>query len=109
MHEHFAYFDLAVSECGGTIVKTIGDALIAVFTDPVDAVQVGVQEFNRASDSKDIIIKVGLHGGPCIVVNLNERLDCFGTTINMVARLQALSLGGRYHLVNLDGRRSRGS
>lgn len=100
VHEHFAYLSRAVRERGGTIVKTMGDAVMAVFADPVDAVhaalavQSGVQEFNRASASEDIVIKVGLHGGPCIAVNLNEKLDYFGTTINMAARLQALSQGG---------------
>ena len=56
--------------------------------------QEGVQEFNRSSGSEDIVIKVGLHGGSCIAVTLNEQLDYFGTTINMAARLQALSIGG---------------
>ena len=100
VHEHFAYLGRAVREQNGTIIKTMGDAVMAVFSDPVDAVhaalsvQEGVQEFNRDSGSEDIVIKVGLHGGSCIAVTLNEQLDYFGTTINMAARLQALSIGG---------------
>jgi class 3 adenylate cyclase len=38
-------------------------------------------------------LKVGIHTGPCIAVTLNERLDYFGGTVNMAARLEALSTG----------------
>jgi class 3 adenylate cyclase len=100
VHEHFAYLGRAVREQNGTIVKTMGDAVMAVISDPTDAVhsalsvQEGVQEFNRNSGSEDIVIKVGLHGGSCVAVTLNEQLDYFGTTINMAAQLQALSIDG---------------
>ncbi len=40
-----------------------------------------------------IIIKVGIHHGPCIAVTLNERIDYFGTTVNIAARVQGLSDG----------------
>lgn len=39
-------------------------------------------------------LKVGMHKGPCIVVNLNDRLDYFGSTVNIAARLPAFSQGG---------------
>jgi class 3 adenylate cyclase len=39
-------------------------------------------------------LKVGLHKGPCIVVNLNDRLDYFGSTVNIAARLPNFSQGG---------------
>ena len=39
-------------------------------------------------------LKVGLHKGPCIVVNLNDRLDYFGSTVNITARLPGFSKGG---------------
>jgi class 3 adenylate cyclase len=32
-------------------------------------------------------LKAGLHVGPCIAVNANDRLDYFGTTVNLAARL----------------------
>jgi class 3 adenylate cyclase len=38
-------------------------------------------------------LKAGLHMGPCIAVTLNERLDYFGSTVNMAARLEGLSTG----------------
>jgi class 3 adenylate cyclase len=39
-------------------------------------------------------LKVGIHHGPCIVVNLNDRLDYFGSTVNVAARLPNFSTGG---------------
>ena len=38
-------------------------------------------------------LKAGLHTGPCIAVTLNDRLDYFGSTVNLAARLEGLSTG----------------
>jgi class 3 adenylate cyclase len=38
-----------------------------------------------------IEIKYGLHTGPAIAVNLNERVDYFGQTVNMAARIQSIA------------------
>ena len=80
------------------MVKTIGDAVMAVFCEPGDAVAAGL-DIHRAFESEpakrlDLVLKVGLHARPCIAVNLNGRLDYFGTTVNAAARLEGQSLGG---------------
>jgi class 3 adenylate cyclase len=99
VREHFAYLAAAVRRHDGAIVKTIGDAVMAAFADPADAVraaldvQRGIAEFNRSSGWNAICIKLGLHAGPCIAVTLNDRLDYFGTTANLAARLQGRSEG----------------
>jgi class 3 adenylate cyclase len=75
---------------------------MAAFADPADAldaalaVQRDVMRFNReyAGGAEDIVIKLGLHTGACIAVNLNGRLDYFGSTVNLAARLQGQSTGG---------------
>ena len=36
---------------------------------------------------------MGVHAGPSVVVTLNDRLDYFGSTVNMAARLQGQSAG----------------
>ena len=41
-----------------------------------------------------LILKIGLHVGPCLSVTLNDRPDYFGTTVNLAARVQGLSQGG---------------
>ncbi len=99
VREHFAYLTRVVRDHNGTVVKTIGDAVMAAFADPADAVraalavQAGVRDFNIAEGGEDIVIKLGLHRGPCIAVTLNERLDYFGSAVNMAARLQGESEG----------------
>jgi class 3 adenylate cyclase len=47
-----------------------------------------------AIKSHDLVLKLGVHTGPSVVVNLNDRLDYFGSTVNMAARLQGESRGG---------------
>ncbi len=58
------------------------------------AIQREVVDFNEAGGAGPIVIKLGLHTGPCIVVTLNDRLDYFGTMVNLAARLQSESVGG---------------
>ena len=38
-----------------------------------------------------IILKVGVHAGACVAVTLNDRLDYFGQTVNIAARVQAIA------------------
>ena len=100
VREHFAFLAGQVRAHNGAIVKTIGDAIMAAFGDPADAlraalaIQNGVREFNEKTGGSELVIKLGLHLGPSIAVNLNERLDYFGSTVNMAARVQAQSRGG---------------
>jgi class 3 adenylate cyclase/Zn-finger nucleic acid-binding protein len=100
VREHFAFLGQAVRRHNGAIVKTIGDAVMAAFADPADAVraalevQRGVFAFNADTGEEAIVIKLGLHMGPCIAVVLNDRLDYFGSAVNMAARLQGESQGG---------------
>jgi class 3 adenylate cyclase len=50
--------------------------------------------FPKTGESGTILVKLGLHCGPCIAVTLNDRLDYFGRTVNLAARLQGESRGG---------------
>lgn len=99
VREHFAWLADLVRRHEGAIVKTIGDAVMAAFHDPAKglaaalAMQEGVAAFNAASGTP-IVLKLGLHEGPCIAVTLNDRLDYFGGTVNLAARLQGQSRGG---------------
>ena len=101
---HFAYLGSIVRDNNGAVVKTIGDAVMAAFGDPADAVRAAVDiqrrigEFNAAHRAEGgaaeaIVVKLGIHRGACIVVNLNERLDYFGSTVNLAARLEGQSRG----------------
>jgi class 3 adenylate cyclase len=96
--DHFDVLRDAIDAENGAIVKTIGDAVMAVFRRPVSALKaiLRAQQILAAppDGSRPLKLKVGIHYGSCIAVNLNERLDYFGTTVNMAARLEGLSSGG---------------
>ncbi len=105
VREHFAFLAAIVRDDEGAIVKTIGDAVMAAFSDSANAMKAALAVLHRIDDfnaklrgegvkGDAIVIKLGLHVGPCIVVTLNERLDYFGSTVNMAARLQGQSKGG---------------
>ena len=104
VREHFSFLAGIVREHDGAVVKTIGDAVMAAFDDPAHAVtaalamQTRIEAFNHAQPGNvagdELTIKLGVHAGPSVVVNMNDRLDYFGSTVNMAARLQGQSAGG---------------
>jgi class 3 adenylate cyclase len=96
VREHFEILEKAIAAEGGAIVKTMGDAVMATFRHPVDALRsVWMAQAEIAKRGEPLLwLKAGLHKGPCIVVNLNDRLDYFGSTVNIAARLPNFSKGG---------------
>ena len=96
VREHFGILEKAIASEGGAIVKTMGDAVMATFRHPIDALKAVWKAQSEISQRGEPLLwlKAGLHTGPCIVVNLNDRLDYFGSTVNIAARLQNFSQGG---------------
>src|SRR5271166_111185 len=100
VREHFALLNTAAHKYSGAIVKTIGDAVMAVFSRPTDAVSAAlhildeIERFNREHGGPGIILKIGAHCGPSIAVTLNDNLDYFGQTVNVAARVQSLADAG---------------
>lgn len=91
---HFDILKEAIAAEGGAVVKTIGDAVMAVFRRPVPALRALLHAQQKlAAGSTPLHLKAGVHYGPCIAVTLNDRLDYFGSTINIAARLEGQSLG----------------
>jgi class 3 adenylate cyclase len=95
---HFDVLREAIAAEEGALVKTIGDAVMAVFRRPSAALRAMLSAQERLASPPagmpPLTLKAGLHSGPCIAVTLNERLDYFGSTVNMAARLEGLSTGG---------------
>jgi len=92
VREHFEHLRNIIAVRGGSMVKTIGDAVMASFAEPVSALR-AASEMNQAMerlvrDGERLVLKIGLHTGPCIAVDLNDRLDYFGQTVNLAARVQ---------------------
>lgn len=100
VRDHFKLlFEIVAAEQGG-LVKTIGDAVMASFSQPAHALRAALRmheqlgAFNvHEKPPFPVRLKIGLHSGPCIAVNSNDRLDYFGTTVNMAARIQNESVG----------------
>ena len=98
--EHFEFLTRLISEGNGAVVKTIGDAVMAVFNRPEDAVATAIRvqqqlpDFGGSDETSQLSLKIGLHCGPALVVNSNDRLDYFGRTVNIAARAAGISNGG---------------
>jgi class 3 adenylate cyclase len=95
--DHFEVLREAITREDGALVKTIGDAVMAVFRRPVSALRAILdaqgQLASPSTGAPPFYLKAGLHHGPCIAVTMNDRLDYFGSVVNMAARLERLSSG----------------
>jgi len=81
----------------GAIVKTIGDAVMATFPTPDRALAAALRmreamsRINAERKNDDLLLKIGIHEGPCLAVILNDSQDYFGQTVNLAARVQGLA------------------
>jgi class 3 adenylate cyclase len=97
VQQHFDRLQKVTIKHGGAIIKTIGDAVMAAFLDPAEAVAAALEmrteiaAFNRGQVDRELILKIGVHKGAAIAVTLNDRLDYFGQTVNIAARVQHLA------------------
>ncbi len=101
VQDHFALVEGILRRHGGTVVKTIGDAVMAAFSDDTAAVAAAVEvlaafEQFRAEEPlrARTHIKLGVHAGACYAVTANGTLDYFGQAVNIAARLQGLAAPG---------------
>jgi class 3 adenylate cyclase len=101
---HFHALLEIISSERGAVVKTIGDAVMATFIRPEHALAAGLRmrsamkKLNAERGTEDLIVKIGIHEGPCLAVMLNERQDYFGQTVNIAARVQSLSTSQEIHI-----------
>ncbi|HEY4833838.1 MAG TPA: adenylate/guanylate cyclase domain-containing protein [Bradyrhizobium sp.] len=101
---HFHALLEIISTEKGAVVKTIGDAVMATFIRPEHAIVAGLRmraamdKLNAERDRDDLVVKIGIHEGPCLAVMLNERQDYFGQTVNIAARVQGLSTSQAIHI-----------
>jgi class 3 adenylate cyclase len=101
---HFHALLEIISAEKGAVVKTIGDAVMATFNRPEQALAAGLRirgamdKLNVERGTKDLVVKIGIHEGSCLAVMLNERQDYFGQTVNIAARVQGLSTSQAIHI-----------
>jgi class 3 adenylate cyclase len=101
---HFHALLEIISSEKGAVVKTIGDAVMATFIRPEHALAAGLRmraamdALNVERGTDDLVVKIGIHEGPCLAVMLNERQDYFGQTVNIAARVQGLATSQAIHI-----------
>lgn len=88
----------------GLIIKFIGDAVMAVFSEPSVAVeralkiQQRLDDFNAAQQEfEPINVRIGLHTGQVSIGNTLQA-DVFGRHVNRAARIESLADGGQIYL-----------
>lgn len=90
--KHFDVLKEAIDKNNGAIVKTIGDAVMATFQRPIQAID-AIQQADLVLEESGLRLKAGIHLGHCLAVTLNEKIDFFGSTVNIAARLVNFSQG----------------
>ncbi len=115
VREHFVILRAAAAANNGTVVKTIGDAVMAAFFDAHAAVAAACQmqtQFSAWAITLDMenapSLKVGVHVGSALVVHSDAAgLDYFGGTVNLAARAQGAAAAGEVVLTDAIAQQER--
>ena len=88
----------AVREFGGTVVKTIGDSVMADFPEPKSAVRAAVAMQRRLAELNSALpehrrmqIRIGVHTG----MGFRKGSDVFGDVVNLAARITKRTEAGQ--------------
>jgi class 3 adenylate cyclase len=99
--DHFDLLREIIGRHDGVVVKTMGDAILAAFTDSSKATAAAAESLEKfesfrsgRSHGDKIGIKLGLFAGACYVVQANGALDYFGQVVNVASRVQHLAGSG---------------
>ncbi|MGC4046703.1 MAG: adenylate/guanylate cyclase domain-containing protein [Armatimonas sp.] len=92
IRQHFTLLETLIEREGGGIIKTIGDAVMAVFPSLPQALSAALAI--QREETQGLVIKCGIHAGPALAIEANKHLDYFGQTVNVAARIQSESEGG---------------
>jgi len=94
LRQHENIVSKAITEFGGTVVKNIGDSILAYFANPREAAKTAIRiqkEFNRYNKQKDakheIHVRIGIHFDEGIV----EDKDIFGNAVNIASKITNLA------------------
>lgn len=101
VRDHFDWLTGIIAARRGAVVKTIGDAVMAVFASGADALEAALDMVERIDELSarlaprpPVVLKIGVHEGPSIAINAGGHLDYFSTMVNVAARVQNESAGG---------------
>jgi serine/threonine protein kinase/class 3 adenylate cyclase len=97
VHDHLQRLGEGIRAGGGAVVKTMGEGLLASFTDVSAAVRTALDLGPRRASgtaTQPLLPRVGLHRGPALAATLNDQLDYFGTTAREAAATLRYVRGG---------------
>lgn len=99
VQDHFELLGEAIRRNRGSIVKTMGDAVMATFSEPADGLAASVDMLKsmdgfHIKNLPQLGLKIGLHEGPALAIDNEGKLDYFGQTVNIAARVQGLASAG---------------
>lgn len=96
IQEHNDLLFPVVQRHGGTVLRTIGDAIMAIFPSPEEGVRAAIEiqrtlcERNKSQRKEDcILVRIGLNYGKGIV----QDGDVYGDMVNVAARVESLAEG----------------
>ena len=94
VHRHNEIVMPILEEYSGELLKTIGDATMTVFNDPLHAVQAAssiqqaLKEYNSDRQEREQIhVRIGINYGSVIV----DKGDVFGDVVNVASRVESLA------------------
>jgi len=96
---HFQLLKKIIASEAGAVVRITGDGAMATFPTPDRAVAAALRirdEMGRIRHKdRYLLLKIGIHEGPCLAVTLDDRQDYFGQTVNIASRVQELAASRR--------------
>lgn len=94
VHECNDALRAVIEEHGGRVIKTIGDAVMAVFEDCDQSVRAGISMQRRLREKNakrkktdEMLVRIGLHHGMGIV----KSDDVFGDVVNVTSRVESIA------------------
>ncbi len=83
IHEHLQKIGNAIRQGGGAVIKTVGEGVLASFSQVTAAVETALslpRRLDQSGPSPSAGLRIGIHRGPALAATVNDQLDYFGTT-----------------------------
>ncbi len=90
IHEHMRLLEEAIRREGGALVKTVGEGVLAAFSETASAVRVGLglpEILSQGELTGSMKTRACVHRGPAMAATINDHLDYFGLTVAQVSAM----------------------
>ena len=79
-----------IEQFSGTLIKEMGDGMLAQFESAIDSVRCAIEIQKQASKELEAKVRIGIHLGDITI----ENNDVFGDGVNIASRLQSIAEPG---------------